>query len=162
MMHLRLVELPKLIASIAICQTAGFLGSIFTDQSVGTWYPSLIKPAFTPPGWIIGLVWVLLFTLMGISLFLVWREGLGEISVRTALYVFAAQIAANVLWSIAFFGLKSPIAGLIVIAILWALILLNIFKFWPVSKNAALLLVPCILWVSFAAFLNFSIWTLNH
>lgn len=145
MMDLRPVELARLIVSIAICQTAGFLGSLFTDQSVSTWYPFLIKPAFTPPGWIIGLVWVILFTLMGISLFLVWRKGLGKIGVRTALYIFAAQIAANVLWSIAFFGLRSPIAGLVVIAILWALILLNIFKFRPVSKNAALLLVPYIL-----------------
>jgi translocator protein len=156
-----MADLVKLILSIIICQAAGVLGSFFTSQSVTTWYPSLVKPEFTPPGWVIGLIWVILFTLMGISLFLVWREGLGRPGVKTALYVFAAQIVVNILWSAAFFGLRSPIAGIVVIAILWAIILFNILKFWPISRNAALLLVPYILWVSFAALLNFSIWVLN-
>jgi benzodiazapine receptor len=154
-------ELPRLILSIMICQAAGIIGFIFTSSSVSTWYTTLTKPEFTPPGSVISAIWLILFTLMGISLFLVWREGLSRPEVKSALYIFAAQLIVNVLWSGAFFGLRSPFAGMIAIAILWALILLTIAKFWPISRTAALLLVPYILWVSFAAFLNYSIWRLN-
>ncbi len=154
-------ELPRLVLSIMICQAAGIIGSIFTSSSVSTWYTTLTKPEFTPPGSVISAVWLVLFTLMGISLFLVWREGLSRQEVKSALVIFAAQLIVNVLWSGAFFGLRSPLAGMIVIAVLWALILLTIAKFWSISKTAALLLVPYILWVSFAAFLNYSIWRLN-
>jgi len=154
-------ELPRLILSILICQAAGIIGFIFTSSSVSTWYTSLIKPEFTPPGSVISAVWLVLFTLMGVSLFLVWREGLNRQEVKSALYIFAAQLIVNVLWSGAFFGLRSPTAGIIVIAVLWALILLTIIKFWPISRTAALLLFPYLLWVSLAAFLNYSIWRLN-
>ena len=154
-------ELPKLVLAIVICQLAGALGSVFTSSSVSTWYPTLIKPSFTPPGWIIGAVWIGLFTLMGISLFLVWREETSGADRKIALGVFAAQLIVNVLWSWAFFGLESPLAGIAVIVVLWLLILQNIIRFWPISRNAALLLVPYILWVSFAAFLNYTIWRLN-
>jgi tryptophan-rich sensory protein len=98
---------------------------------------------------------------MGISLFLVWREGKKDADWKIALGVFAAQLVVNVLWSWAFFGLQSPLAGIAVIAVLWLLILQCIVRFWPISKNAAWLLVPYILWVSFAAFLNYTIWRLN-
>jgi translocator protein len=154
-------ELPRLIVCILICQSAGIIGSIFTSSSVSTWYTTLNKPEFTPPGWVISTVWIILFTLMGISLFLVWREGLDKPEVKSALYIFVTQLIVNVLWSGAFFGLRSPLAGIIVIALLWALILLTIIRFWPISRAAAILLVPYILWVSFAAFLNFTIWRLN-
>lgn len=154
-------ELIKLAISLLICQLAGVIGSMFTSSSVLTWYPMLIKPAYTPSGQIIGLVWIVLFTLMGISLFIVWREGRGKPEVNFALFIFAAQLIVNVLWSAAFFGLKSPFDGMIVIAILWALILITTFRFWQINRTAALLLVPYILWVSFAAFLNYRIWRLN-
>ncbi len=154
-------ELPRIILSILICQAAGIIGAIFTSTSVSTWYITLIKPEFTPPGSVISAVWIMLFTLMGISLFLVWREGLNRPEVRNVLYIFAAQLIVNVLWSGAFFGLRSPMAGMIVIAVLWALILFTIIRFWPVSRTAAILLFPYILWVSYAAFLNYSIWRLN-
>lgn len=154
-------EIPRLVLAIVICQMAGVLGSVFTSSSVSTWYPTLIKPSFTPPGGFIGTVWIVLFTLMGIALFLVWREGNGGPEKKMALGVFAVQLVVNVLWSWAFFGLQSPLAGIVVIAVLWLLILQCIVRFWPISKNAALLLVPYILWVSFAAFLNFTIWRLN-
>lgn len=155
-------ELSKLVLCIIICQAAGVIGSVFTSSSVSTWYPTLIKPSFTPPGWVIGLVWTVLFTLIGISLFVVWQKGLNLPDVRKAVYIFSAQLGVNVLWSWAFFGLHSPLAGLEVIAVLWILIILTIIKFWPISRRAALLLVPYILWVSFAAFLNFTIWRLNQ
>ncbi len=158
-------EIPWLVLAIALCQSAGILGSVFTSSSVLTWYPILVKPSFAPPGSIIGAVWIVLFTLMGISLFLVWREGRGrggpDMNVNVALGVFAAQLVVNVLWSWAFFGLQSPLAGIVVIAVLWLLILQCIIRFWQISKDAALLLVPYILWVSFAAFLNYTIWRLN-
>jgi tryptophan-rich sensory protein len=151
----------KLILSIVACQVAGSMGSIFTNMSVSTWYPTLIKPWFTPPAGVIPAVWIMLFTLMGVSLFLVWREGFSRPEVKLAIYVFAAQLVVNILWSAAFFGLRSPLAGLVVIIVLWITILLTIVKFWPVSRNAALLLVPYILWVSFAAYLNYSFLMLN-
>jgi translocator protein len=154
-------ELKKLVLSLIICQMAGVIGSIFTSSSVSTWYATLYKPGFAPPGSTIGLVWLFLFTLMGISLFLVWREGLDRPDVKTAIYFFAAQFVFNVMWSWAFFGLQSPLSGLVVIAVLWVFILATIIKFWPISRIAAILLVPYLLWVSFAAYLNYIIWTLN-
>ena len=151
----------KLILSISACQVAGSMGSIFTNMSVSTWYLTLVKPWFIPPAGFIPAVWILLFTLMGISLFMVWREGFSRPEVKLAIYVFAAQLVVNILWSAAFFGLRSPFAGLVVIIVLWITILLTIVKFWPVSRNAALLLVPYIFWVSFAAYLNYSFLMLN-
>jgi translocator protein len=154
-------ELFHLILSIVICQMAGIIGSIFTASSVASWYPTLVKPSFAPPGSYIGLIWIVLFTLMGISLFLIWRETPGNPAARIALYFFAAQLIVNVLWNVAFFGLQSPISGLVVIVILWILILITIIKFWPINKTAALLLIPYIAWVSIAAYLNYSFWILN-
>ena len=154
-------EIPRLILCIIACQGAGLLGSIFTEMSVFTWYPTLVKPWFTPPPGIIPDVWMVLFTLMGVSLFLAWRAGLTLPEFRGAAYAFAAQYVFNILWSAAFFGLQSLVAGLVVIAMLWVLILLTIYRFYPLSREAAMLLVPYIAWVSFAAFLNYSILKLN-
>ena len=154
-------DLIRLILSIIICQMAGVIGSIFTASSVTSWYPTLVKPPFTPPGFYIGLIWIVLFGIMGISLFLFWRDSSGGQATRSALYFFAAQLIFNILWSAAFFGTRSPINGLFVIAILWVLILITIIKFMPLNRTAALLLIPYIIWVSFAAYLNYSIWSLN-
>jgi len=161
MNSIKLGELARLILCIAICQMAGVIGSIFTASSVATWYTTLNKPWFSPPGSVISAVWILLFVLMGISLFLVWRQGISGADSKIALVVFAAQLLVNALWSYAFFGLQSPLAGVVVIVVLWLLILQTIIRFWPISKGAALLLVPYIIWVSFAGFLNYSIWRLN-
>ena len=154
-------DIARLVLCIVACQGAGLLGSIFTNMSVYSWYPALVKPWFTPPDGVIPAVWTLLFTLMGVSLFLAWRAGLTLPQFRGAAYAFVAQFAVNILWSAAFFGLRSPLAGLMVIALLWILILLNIYRFYPLSKEAALLLVPYLVWVSFAALLNYSILVLN-
>jgi tryptophan-rich sensory protein len=140
---------------------AGIIGSIFTASSVANWYPTLVMPSFTPPGFYIGLIWIVLFTLMGISLFLIWRETPRNQAARIALSFFSAQLIVNVLWSVAFFGMRSPISGLVVIALLWVLILITIIKFWPKNRTAALLLIPYIVWVSIAACLNYYIWRLN-
>jgi translocator protein len=154
-------ELGRLILCIAVCELAGIIGSIFTASSVTTWYATLDKPWFAPPGPIISAVWILLFALMGLSLFLVWQKGISGTDVKIALGVFAAQLLVNVLWSYAFFGLQPPLAAVIVIVVLWLLILQCIIRFWYISRDAALLLVPYILWVSFAAFLNYTFWRLN-
>lgn len=158
-MHIK--DLLKLIASIIICQLAGFIGSLFTSPAIPTWYETLRKPSFNPPNWLFSPVWITLFLLMGISLFLVWKKGMKERIVKVGLSLFAIQLMLNILWSILFFGLKSPLLAFIEIIILWFAILLTILKFFKISKPAGLLLLPYILWVSFAAFLNFFLWNLN-
>jgi len=156
-----LIGIIKLIISIAICQLAGFFGSLFTRPNIPTWYASLNKPNFTPPNWVFSPVWITLFVLMGISAFLVWNKGLDYKGVKKALTIFLVQLILNTLWSLAFFGLKSPLFGFLVIVILWVAILFTIINFFKVMKIAGFLLIPYILWVSFAAALNFSIWRLN-
>ena len=155
------IEILKLVMSIVICQLAGVIGSVFTTPAIPTWYATLKKPSFTPPNWVFSPVWITLFVLMGIAAFLVWNKGLGDRWVKIALSIFAAQLILNVLWSVMFFGLRSPLAGLIDIAVLWIAILVTILYFLKVSNMAGILLIPYILWVSFAAVLNFSIWRLN-
>ena len=155
------IEIARLVASIIICQGAGLIGSIFTTPAIPTWYAALRKPFFRPPNWLFAPVWITLFTLMGVSAFLVWRKGLSDPQVKVALSIFLVQLLLNTLWSVVFFGLRSPLGGLIVISILWVAILLTILNFFKTSMTAGLLLVPYILWVSFAAVLNLFIWRLN-
>lgn len=152
---------PKLLISLAAPQLAGIIGSVFTSTSLGEWYPSLVKPALNPPSWIFGPVWTTLFVLMGIAAFLVWRNGLGSKNVRIALAIFLGQLVLNTLWSVLFFGFRSPGAALIGIVFLWLAIAATIAAFAKISKTAAWLLVPYILWVSFATYLNYSIYSLN-
>ncbi|WP_369425585.1 TspO/MBR family protein [Methanothrix sp.] len=150
-----------LVVCITICQLAGIVGSYFTDLSVNTWYPTLVKPPYTPPGWFIGVVWVILYTLMGISLFLVVDSKPEAGRLKGALVPFGVQLLLNILWSGAFFGLRSPLYALVVIAALWLSIIVTMRRFFEISQKAGALLVPYILWVSFAAFLNYTIWRLN-
>jgi benzodiazapine receptor len=151
----------QLVISLIVCQFAGFIGSVFTTPAIPTWYVTLNKPSFTPPNWLFSPVWIFLFLLMGISAFLVWSKGWGNKQVKIALSIFAVQLILNILWSAVFFGFRSPLAGFIEIVILWMAILLTILNFFKVSKTAGLLLLPYILWVSFAAVLNFFIWRLS-
>jgi benzodiazapine receptor len=162
MKKFRLPDIWRLILSIAICQLAGFIGSIFTAEAIPTWYASLNKPSFTPPNWLFSPVWIALFIIMGISLFLVWRERHGSIHARPALISFGVQLVLNVSWSAAFFGMKSPAAGLVVIIALWIAIFVTILRFRKVSEVAGLLLIPYIVWVTFAALLNLSLFYLNR
>jgi tryptophan-rich sensory protein len=144
-----------------ICQLAGIIGSLFTFNSVKTWYLTLTKPSFNPPSAVFGPVWTILFLMMGIALFLVWQKGLDAPGVKVALLIFAAQLILNILWSIIFFGLKLPLFAFIEIVILWIFILLTIINFYRISHPAGLILIPYILWVSFASVLNFAIFLLN-
>ena len=144
----------RAVVSVGACLLAGMLGSLFTRSSVETWYAGLAKPAFTPPAWLFGPVWTLLYVLMGVAAFLVWRKGVADPRVVRALMVFGVQLALNALWSPAFFGLRSCVAGLVVIVPLWGAIVLTIVLFAPLSGAAALLLAPYLAWVSFATVLN--------
>lgn len=148
----------KLITSIVICQLAGIIGAFFTTPYIKTWYAGLNKPSFNPPNWIFGPVWTTLFVLMGIALYLVWTNDKNTIQARK---IFALQLALNVLWSYLFFAMQRPGFAFFEIIFLWVAILYTIISFYKISKWAGYLLVPYILWVSFAAFLNFSIWIIN-
>ena len=154
-------DIYRLIISLLVCQLAGFIGSLVTRPAVSTWYAELIKPKFTPPDWVFAPVWISLYILMGVAAFLVWRRGLHHQVVRRALAFFGVQLVLNVLWSYLFFGLRSPLAGLIGICILGIAIILTVRSFLQASRTAGLLLIPYFLWVSFATGLNLSIWWLN-
>lgn len=151
----------KLIAAIVVSQAAGIIGALFTTPSIPTWYTGIAKPELAPPNWVFGPVWTTLFLLMGIAAFLVWKRGLDRRDVRIALGIFLGQLALNTLWSIIFFGAQSPGGALVEIVFLWLAILATIIVFVKISRPAAWLLVPYILWVSFAMYLNYSIWVLN-
>lgn len=153
--------LLRLAAAVLVCLILGGLGGIVTVTGPGSWYSLLVKPAFSPPNWVFAPVWTMLFILMGIALWLVWNEGAMSPVARRALGLFGAQFICNVLWSFLFFGLRSPLLGLADILVLWVLIIATIALFYRVKKTAAYLLVPYLLWVSFASFLNYSIWILN-
>ncbi len=148
----------RLTLSIVICLAAGAIGSFFTTPAINSWYVFLIKPSFSPPNWLFAPVWTTLYILMGIALFLVWQKAKEN---KKAIIFFSAQLILNSLWSILFFGLKSPGLALGEIVVLWLLILLTILQFKKISKSAAWLLLPYLLWVSFATFLNLAIFRLN-
>ncbi len=151
----------SLLAFVLISELAGIIGSLFTMSAIPTWYAGLVKPALNPPGWVFGPVWTLLYLLMGVAAWLVWREGWGKIEVKVALGFFALQLILNAAWSLIFFGGHNPAVALLEILALWLAILGTIIAFARVSKPAAWLLVPYLLWVSFATYLNFAIWLLN-
>ena len=143
------------------CEVMGSLGSVFTAPAIPAWYSSLVKPNLNPPNWVFGPVWTTLFALMGVSAYLVWRKGWKKRQVKEAINVFVAQFVFNVFWSFLFFGLHSPLFGLFDIAVMWVLIVITIGKFYKVDNLAGLLLVPYLLWVSFATYLNFMVLVLN-
>lgn len=151
----------KLIICIVGCQLVGVLGTIFTVSAIQNWYAYLDKPSFAPPNWLFAPAWTTLYLLMGISFYLIWKQGWHKKKVRQAGQYFLAQLLVNFLWSPLFFGLKSPVLGLISILIMWILIIVTIYKFYYLSKIAAYLLIPYLLWVSFATILNAFILMLN-
>ena len=177
-------NIVKFILSIIICQGAGIAGSIFTMPAIDSWYATLKKPEFTPPGSFIGLVWIILFFLMGVSLYLVWSKNWaieipaggprlkawnrfseklfsGTWREENVVAIFILQLILNILWSVIFFGLKFPGLAFFELLMLWFAVLYTIVNFYRISKPAGYLLIPYILWVSFAGFLNFTIWMMN-
>ncbi|MDD1717601.1 MAG: tryptophan-rich sensory protein [Methanoregulaceae archaeon] len=158
----RLIRSPaRLVIAIVLCLAAGNIGTLVIDTGPGSWYDQLVKPDFTPSGEVIGLIWTVLFILMGIGLYLVWMEGTRTREAGTAMAVFGVQFALNILWTLLFFGLHSPFFGLAEILVLLLAILITIASFLRVRPAAAALLLPYILWTAFAAFLNYRIYVLN-
>ena len=149
-----------LVVAILICFAAAGLGSLVTTPQIPNWYADLAKPTWTPPGWIFGPVWTLLYLMMAIAAWLVWRQA-GFAGAKLPLALFAIQLALNSVWSLLFFGLQNPGAAAIEIVLLWAAILATLIAFWKRSKWAGGLLVPYLAWVSFAAVLNLVIWRMN-
>jgi len=149
----------KLIIAIAVSELAGIIGAVFTTPSITGWYAGIVKPVLNPPAWIFRPVWITLYFLMGISLWLIWKSDSKEKG--RAIWLFAIQLALNAIWSPIFFGAQSIGNALAIIVLLWAAIVLTILIFKKISKTAAWLLAPYILWVSFAAYLNYAIWALN-
>jgi translocator protein len=152
---------PKLIAAILLCIIVGSLGSLVTANGPGSWYSTLQKPFFTPPNWLFAPMWITLFVLMGIALCLVWESGTERREVQLALGIFGVQFLLNVIWSFLFFGLESPLLGLIEITLLWVMIAATIWAFYQVKKSAAYLLLPYLAWVTIAAALNGAIYFMN-
>ena len=174
----------KLVLSILICELAGVIGAVFTTPQINSWYATLNKPSFNPPNWIFGPVWTILFIMMGISLYFVWSKKFnikneldfkgrkpgnklsqkflsGSWQKANIILIFATQLILNIAWSFIFFGAHLPSVAFFEILMLWTAILFTIINFYRVSKIAAFLLIPYILWVSFASFLNYFIWVLN-
>jgi benzodiazapine receptor len=151
----------KFAISIIASFAAGGIGTIFTFKAIPTWYAGLKKPPYTPPNSAFGPVWTTLYILMGISVFLVWQSGLANNDALLAFTLFWIQLAFNAFWSIIFFGLKSKKGGVIIIIALWLLILATMVTSFRASEWAGVLLIPYILWVSIATYLNIGVWLLN-
>lgn len=159
-----------LVGWLGVCFLAAFIGSVATAESVSTWLPTLRKPSFNPPGYLFGPVWTVLYTLMAVAAFEVSRIALASswagddalsTRARTALWIFGAQLILNAAWSQAFFGLRSPMAGLVVIVPMWFAILWTMIRFGQLHRPAAWMLAPYLAWVSFATVLNAAFWWLN-
>ena len=156
------LSLPlKMVIGAGICLAIGSASGIATASSVNDWFVTLNKPSFNPPSWLFAPVWTILYALMGVAAALVWHEGWEKPAVKNALLFFGIQLLLNSLWSILFFGVKRPDFAFIDIIILWVILLITILKFTKVRKIAGYLLIPYILWVSFATVLNGAIWQLN-
>jgi len=146
----------KLIISITLCLVIGFTSSFFTKTSLGSWYTKLKKPSFNPPNWLFGPVWTLLYILMGVTLYILWIN-----NAKLALAFFIAQLVLNFFWTFIFFNLQAPFFAFIEIIVLWITILLTMIFTFSISITAFYLLLPYLLWVTFASILNFAIYSLN-
>lgn len=152
---------PWLIGSLALTSLVSAAGGALTADSVRTWYPTLIKPDWTPPDLVFPIVWPVLYVLMAIAAFLVFRAAGGLRAASSALIAYGVQLALNLAWSWLFFGLHNPFAAGIEILVLFGAILLTTALFWNYSRTAALLLVPYLAWTGFASVLNWRIIALN-
>ena len=152
-----------LIVALLIPLSLGGIGAIASNRSIPTWYQTLRKPSFNPPNWVFGPVWTLLYILMGLSSWLVWRERRSDgASVQGALSWYGVQLLFNGLWSIIFFGMRRIRLALADIVALWSALLITMLQFFRIRRSAAWLLLPYFLWVTFATLLNTAIWRLNR
>lgn len=151
----------QVLAGIVLCEAVGLIAAWATQTSVTTWYPTLVKPGFTPPNWLFGPVWTVLYAMMGVSAVLVWWRRSDDTTSQRALVLFGVQLLLNGAWSFAFFGAQSPSLGLLVIAALWIVLAWTTERFFRIRAAAGWLLVPYLLWVTYAGALNLGIWMLN-
>lgn len=151
----------KLIISIIIAEGVGVI-SAFLGMSNQEMYGQLVKPVFLPPGWIFPIVWIILFSLMGTAAYRVWIRGKQGEDVKRALVLYAIQLVLNFMWTIIFFRFKLYGLAFIELMILLVFILITTLEFRKIDKTAAYLMIPYILWVSFAGILNYAIWMLNE
>jgi tryptophan-rich sensory protein len=158
------INWQKLVIALLLPQLAGLLGSLATTQAISTWYVTLNRPSFAPPNWLFAPVWTLLFILMGIAFYLIWEKSVTESQKKLkdqAIKLFLIQLVFNTLWSIIFFGQQLLFLAFVEIIILWILILLTILKFKKINPLSAYLMIPYLLWVSFASVLNLAFALLN-
>jgi|AntRauTorcE11898_2_1112593.scaffolds.fasta_scaffold00099_17 tryptophan-rich sensory protein len=153
-------DLPGLLVAIVVTELAGIVPAILTANEVAEWYPTLASPPLTPPSWVFGPVWTVLFAALGVAAYLVYREREHEMR-AFALGFFGVQLALNTSWSLVFFGMQAPAAALVVIVLLLVAIAATIVAFDQVDRRAALLMVPYLAWVAFATYLNAGFWYLN-
>lgn len=146
---------------VMLCQAAGMVGTLFTVRNIPTWYATLNKPLFNPPSWIFGPVWLILYTLMGIAWYEIWRRGRVSPSARSASNLFILHLLLNASWSPVFFGARQIAAAFVIIFLLWGMIVVLLSQFTKIHKPSGLLLLPYLIWVSFASVLNLSILVLN-
>lgn len=151
-----------LLALVVLCFGVGAGGSFFTAEAIPTWYAALLKPGFTPPGWLFAPVWTALYLMMAVAAFLIWRCDAPRERVLTAMAAFFVQLLLNAIWTPAFFGLRSLLAGLVVIALLDIALLFTVILFWRLRRAAAALMLPYLAWISFATVLNAAIFRLNR
>lgn len=154
-------NIVRLVVSLIVCFGAAGVGGLAMGDASLEWYRTLQRPALSPPSWVFGPVWTLLYLLMAVALYLVWSRA-GQAGVTLAVAVFAVQLVLNAAWTPAFFGMQSPLLGLAVIVPLWALILTSTVLFWRIVPLAGALLVPYLAWVSFASYLNAGLYVLNR
>ena len=140
---------------------AGIIGSFFTFDAVSTWYSTIIRPEIAPPNWIFGPVWITLYTLMGIALYMILTSKTSKKKLKDAKVVFGTHLVLNAIWSIIFFGMRNPMLAFFEIIVLWFFMLWTFVKFYEIKKNAGYILIPYIIWVTFAIILNYNIWMLN-
>jgi tryptophan-rich sensory protein len=157
---MKTVDVVKLIIAVVVPLAVGFGSSLFIGNSIETWYAALNKPWFTPPNALFGPIWTVLYILMGVALFLVWRSPRNRTR-DIGIALFVAQLVVNAIWTLAFFGEQNILYGLLTIVPLWILIAATIYQFYKVDKRASYLLVPYIVWVRIAAALNASVYLLN-
>ena len=156
------VDVKKLLLCIGLCLGAGQIGGLFTWSEIPTWYAGLKKPPFNPPGWLFGPVWTVLYIMMGIALYKIWRKPSVRMRSKNPAYGwFAVQLALNTAWSGVFFGLHSLSGGLAVLVALWLAIGGTVLTFRRFDTGAAWLLIPYWLWTTFAGYLNYMFWRLN-
>ncbi|MBU0981285.1 tryptophan-rich sensory protein [Patescibacteria group bacterium] len=151
----------KLVFSVIVCQCAGIVGSLSVGTSVTTWYEPMLKPSFAPPNWVFAPVWTIMYTLMGIALYLIISDSKKSAERNVGLFFFGLQLVLNSLWTFLFFGLQNPPAAFLEIVLMWFCIFATVYYFWRVRKQAAYLLIPYLMWISFALVLNYAFWQIN-